>query len=378
MIGLTTVVGAILSTPAGRKAALIGGGLVVAIPLSLIGGIAGTASMDEALNAQCGQGTLSDAAAVVAGSRPSWWNQDGKGADRDKNVGIIVGIVRARGLPDRAAIIALATALQESRLISLPGGDRDSAGLFQQRPTQGWGTLAQVTDPVYATNKFLDALQKVLGWPLMTVTEAAQKVQKSAFADAYAQHEALATQLVIAAGRPATPASPPPAQPGNGAPVAVAAATACPDVQPASAAGSPVISGRWANPLKPAKYGIGSVFGAYRPNLPTAKLHKGQDLTAPIGTPIYAVCDAVVAQAGPVTGGGGNQTTLDCGGGITIKLMHQSAISTEAGASVTAGQPIGAVGSTGNSTGPHLHEQVEVAGVPINPVPFMAQHGVPL
>ncbi|MEO9220727.1 MAG: M23 family metallopeptidase, partial [Mycobacteriaceae bacterium] len=86
----------------------------------------------------------------------------------------------------------------------------------------------------------------------------------------------------------------------------------------------------------------------------------------------------VVAQAGPVSGGGGNQTTLDCGGGITIKLMHQSAITTKAGASVSAGQRIGAVGDTGNSFGAHLHEQVEIDGVPINPVPFMAQHGVPL
>ncbi len=69
---------------------------------------------------------------------------------------------------------------------------------------------------------------------------------------------------------------------------------------------------------------------------------------------------------------------LDCGGGVTIKLMHQSAIGTKAGASVKAGQAIGKVGSTGNSTGPHLHEQVEIRGVPTDPVPFMRGKGVPL
>ena len=72
--------------------------------------------------------------------------------------GLITAIAVQRGLPARAASIALATAYQESDLRNLDGGDRDSAGLFQQRPSQGWGTLDEVRDPVYATNAFYDAL----------------------------------------------------------------------------------------------------------------------------------------------------------------------------------------------------------------------------
>lgn len=368
MIGLAPLVGAALSTKGGRRATLVSAAAAVGVPIALIGTLSGTASMDQAAASGCGT-VVTDAAAVKGGARPAWWNIDGKGAERDQNVGTIVALVKAQRLPDRAAVIALATAIQESRLVNLPGGDRDSAGLFQQRPSQGWGTLAQVTDPVYATTKFLDALQRVTGWPLMPLTQAAQAVQRSGFPDAYAQHEELATQLLIAARD--TGSADPTAPPSGASPPPVITNADCP-------AGQPVISGHWANPLKPAPYTLTSSFGDYRPNLPIAKLHKGQDMAAPIGTPVLSVCDGVVVTAGWDRYGGGNQTTIDCGGGIIIKLMHQSAITTSAGASVTAGTQIGAVGSTGNSTGPHLHLQVEVDGVAINPVPFMTQHQVPL
>ncbi|GAB78234.1 hypothetical protein SAMN05421595_0750 [Austwickia chelonae] len=94
-----------------------------------------------------------------------------------------------RQLPPRAATIAIATAMQESKLRNLAGGDRDSVGLFQQRPSQGWGTVAQIRDPVYSTDKFYDGLVKVPGWQEMPLTKAAQKVQLSGFPNAYAQHE---------------------------------------------------------------------------------------------------------------------------------------------------------------------------------------------
>jgi hypothetical protein len=68
-------------------------------------------------------------------------------------------------------------------------GDRDSLGLFQQRPSQGWGTEAQVLDPVHATNKFYDALIKIKGYESLPITKVAQKVQASAFPEAYADHE---------------------------------------------------------------------------------------------------------------------------------------------------------------------------------------------
>jgi peptidoglycan DL-endopeptidase CwlO len=100
------------------------------------------------------------------------------------------------GAPPRAWLIALATAMQESTLNNINYGDRDSLGLFQQRPSQGWGTPAQVTDPVYATTIFIERLLEVPGWDSLPVTVAAQTVQRSAFPDAYAKWEGLATELV--------------------------------------------------------------------------------------------------------------------------------------------------------------------------------------
>ena len=101
----------------------------------------------------------------------------------------IVAIAEKRGLPARAGTIAIATAIQESKLRNLTYGDRDSVGLFQQRPSQGWGTQKQILDPVYATNKFYDALVKVDGYETMRITEIAQEVQRSAYPEAYADHE---------------------------------------------------------------------------------------------------------------------------------------------------------------------------------------------
>lgn len=105
--------------------------------------------------------------------------------------------VRAE-LPERAVTIALATALQESKLRNLPAGDRDSIGLFQQRPSQGWGTPEQLKDPRYAAGKFYKILQRVSGWQTMSITDAAQAVQRSATPLAYAQWEADASALTKA------------------------------------------------------------------------------------------------------------------------------------------------------------------------------------
>ncbi|MEV1011580.1 C40 family peptidase [Streptomyces sp. NPDC049881] len=99
------------------------------------------------------------------------------------------------GMPPRGQVVALATALQESGLRNLPYGDRDSVGLYQQRPSQGWGSVEQILDPVYAATRFYNALADVAGWESMTVTQAAQAVQRSAFPDAYAKWEPLATAL---------------------------------------------------------------------------------------------------------------------------------------------------------------------------------------
>lgn len=109
--------------------------------------------------------------------------------EQTANAATITAVSVARGLPPRAATIALATAIQESKLRNLRYGDADSQGLFQQRPSQGWGSVAQVTDPVHASGAFYDALVQVSGWESGVVTEVAQAVQRSAFPDAYADHE---------------------------------------------------------------------------------------------------------------------------------------------------------------------------------------------
>ena len=118
--------------------------------------------------------------------------------EQAENAALIVGISVQRGLPARAASIALATAYQESKILNLDGGDRDSLGIFQQRPSQGWGTPAQVQDPVYATNAFYDALVRVDDYEQLEITVAAQEVQRSGFPDAYADHEADARVLASA------------------------------------------------------------------------------------------------------------------------------------------------------------------------------------
>jgi hypothetical protein len=111
------------------------------------------------------------------------------------NAATIAAVARSRGLPARATVIALATAQQESRLRNLDYGDRDSLGLFQQRPSQGWGTEAQVQDPVYATGKFLDGLVEVPGWETGDLTLVADAVQRSAFPLAYRQWTEMAETL---------------------------------------------------------------------------------------------------------------------------------------------------------------------------------------
>ncbi|MFD5320043.1 C40 family peptidase [Streptomyces sp. NPDC127098] len=99
------------------------------------------------------------------------------------------------GVPARGQVIALATAMQESTLRNIDYGDRDSLGLFQQRPSQGWGTPEEILDPAYAATRFYEALLAVPGWEEMPLTVAAQTVQRSAFPDAYARWESLATAL---------------------------------------------------------------------------------------------------------------------------------------------------------------------------------------
>ena len=115
-----------------------------------------------------------------------------------RNASLVAAIAVRRGMPAHAATIALAAALQESKLYNLRGGDRDSLGLFQQRPSQGWGTPAQILDPVHATNAFYDALARVDRYDTLPVTVAAQRVQRSGYPSAYAVYENDARALASA------------------------------------------------------------------------------------------------------------------------------------------------------------------------------------
>jgi len=123
--------------------------------------------------------------------------------DQLRNAETIVGVGKGMSMPPRAWVIAIATALQESTLINLDYGDRDSIGLFQQRPSQGWGTVEQIMDPKYSAAKFYEAfneqiIQTTSGWETQPLTRLAQEVQKSGFPHAYAKWETVAVNAVLA------------------------------------------------------------------------------------------------------------------------------------------------------------------------------------
>jgi len=110
----------------------------------------------------------------------------------------IAGVAQRDAMPARAVTVAYAAALQESKLQNLPYGDRDSVGVFQQRPSQGWGPRGKLENPVYATSKFFGALAKVPGYLRMPISQAAQAVQHSADGQAYARFQPQATHMTAA------------------------------------------------------------------------------------------------------------------------------------------------------------------------------------
>ncbi|MGW3715614.1 C40 family peptidase [Streptomyces sp. NPDC005133] len=174
------------------------GPLLLAVPILAIG--AGSAS------ASCSTGgTQALDASAVAAQVTAILEGGGKGtvsvpgldgpAEQAPNAKTIQATGVAMNIPVRGQIVALSTALQESGLRNLTYGDRDSLGLFQQRSSQGWGTANEILDPVHSSTKFYEALEKVSGWQSLSVTQAAQAVQRSGFPEAYAKWEPLATAL---------------------------------------------------------------------------------------------------------------------------------------------------------------------------------------
>jgi hypothetical protein len=134
------------------------------------------------------------AGCVASTSAGSAWLEPEQAA----NSALIAAVGQARGMSPRAVTIALATAMQESKLRNLDHGDRDSLGLFQQRPSQDWGTAEEIMDPLYSAAEFYRALSAVPDFENMEITDAAQAVQRSAYPEAYAQHEPEARSLASA------------------------------------------------------------------------------------------------------------------------------------------------------------------------------------
>ncbi|MFG3363554.1 C40 family peptidase [Streptomyces sp. NPDC048156] len=188
-----------------KKVVAIAGAVALG-PTLLIAPVAVALAGSSSPQASCAtDGAQAVDSAAIAKQVESILKGDGKGSvsvsglddpeEQIPNAKTIQATGVAMKVPARGQLVALATALQESGLRNLDYGDRDSLGLFQQRPSQGWGTAAQVRDPVHASTKFYEGLLKVSGWQSMTITQAAQAVQKSGLPDAYAKWEPLATTL---------------------------------------------------------------------------------------------------------------------------------------------------------------------------------------
>jgi murein DD-endopeptidase MepM/ murein hydrolase activator NlpD len=292
---------------------------------------------------------------------------------------VLISVGQQMNVPPRGWVIAIATALQESALHNLPNlgarNDHDSLGLFQQRPSTGWGTPEQIMDPAYASKKFYTKLIQIPNWQQLPLTVAAQKVQRSAYPDAYAKHEPLATAVVNKLA--------------NDAGRAVGDLTSMRCTQPGEIAAS-----GWTAPVK------GRITSGFRP--PDRPTHNGVDIAASPGTDIHAAADGVVTvvrcQAtladGTYYGCAKDGGLFVHGCGWYVEILHAGNIITRychqqhkpyvaVGQRVTAGQVIGQVGDTGNSTGPHCHFEVHLNGDnsaagAIDPVPFMNEQGAPL
>jgi hypothetical protein len=167
-------------------------GALLLIPLLAAAGVAG------AISALFGTSTSSQECGVGGNYSPS--GMASYRADQLANAAVTVAVGKRMNVPEQGQVVALAAAMQESSLTNLDHGDRDSLGLFQQRPSQGWGTPAQIMNPTYAADQFYQHLLAVPGWQQMSVNDAAQAVQHSGTPTAYGQHEQAARDVLAAAG----------------------------------------------------------------------------------------------------------------------------------------------------------------------------------
>ena len=298
------------------------------------------------------------------------------------NAAIIIQVGQQLNIPPRGWVIAVATAMQESWLQNLPNlgpkNDHDSLGLFQQRPSTGWGTEAEIMDPRHASTSFYHALVKIPGWETRSLTDAAQAVQISAFPDAYAKHEPQATQIVNLLA--------------NGAARAIGAAVDLRCAEPGTL-GEIAASG-WTIPIK------GPLWSGFR--TASRPSHAGVDIGVGKGTEIHAAATGVVVRVrcnaigpngqewgcyrdgSPSVRGCGWYVDIMHAGGVMTRYCHQvTQPKVHIGQQVQAGEVIGWSSSTGNSSAPHLHYEVHLGGDSsskgaTDPVKFMQQVGAPL
>ncbi|MEV4536887.1 M23 family metallopeptidase [Asanoa sp. NPDC049518] len=294
-----------------------------------------------------------------------------------RNAAIIINVGSQLKVPPKGWVIAIATAMQESSLTNHgylgARNDHDSLGLFQQRPSQGWGTPKQVQDPAYASRKFYQKLVKIRGWERMSLTDAAQAVQRSAFPDAYAKHEPDAAEIVNLLADGAARA------------VGANATLSC------AAMGDVAASG-WTAPVKA---GLVSGFRtAERPSHQGVDLgaSRGDDiLAAAAGTVIVSRCDndsqppfRCDRDGSPSTPGCGWYVDIKHAGEVITRYCHMLfRPKVQVGQTVAAGQPIGIVGTSGHSSGPHLHFEVHLNGDrsssgATEPMKWMREKGAPL
>lgn len=340
-------------------------------------------------------------------------------------VDTIVGIGKTLKVSKKGQVVATMVALQESSLknfansgknsrgneISTPPGtafwmkavklslnyphdavsnDADSLGLFQQRLSAGWADDAsfkaakdpkkgvmRLLDPKWATWQFYGGkggsknkgLLEIPGWEDMSPSQAAQKVQASAFPFAYAKWQGKATSLVEASS--SAPAIPLPSESGDGG----GGDEGGDDEGNTAAPASGKAKGKIQIPMAKGTYRLTS-----GPGMRWGRMHKGQDFAAPVGTPMYAMADGTVKEAGFVGFGFENWIIIDHkidGKKYSTVYGHMplNTIKVKKGQKITAGTEIAGVGQEGNSTGPHLHFEIWQNGYPggkfIDPMAFM-------
>jgi TP901 family phage tail tape measure protein len=249
-----------------------------------------------------------------------------------RNAATIIGVGKGMGANQNDLIVSIMTAMQESTLRNLNYGDRDSLGLFQQRPSQGWGSPEQILNPSYAARKFFEGLLAMKGRGKLPLWEQAQRVQRSAFPMAYAKWEQMARGVV--------------------------AATTFQALQGNSGFRRPVnspISRSYAN----------------HSNLPRAT-----DFASPVGTPVVSAMGGTVTTSTDLRGNGnggyrsyGRYVVVGNGMDRTL-YAHLSRRTARVGQQVRPGQILGYSGNTGNSSGPHLHFETWRNGRTIPPGSF--------